>query len=257
MVTQTILHLHLSTSLLLIYRSVSLTVNHSALKLIPQSQILSSHNLHPDASSENYDCYINSCVMVVYENFLKVLVEREYPYNFFRANQRKANSKIYSLTQVWSYYEWMWLAHFGKERIVLHSDWKKLSCTIITKQECIPVGCVPAARRPYSGVSFLEGVSARSRGVSAWSGGWGVCQVRGVCLVWGGGLLRGAISQHALRQTPFPPVDRILDTRLRKYYLGPTSLRPVNICGPVRICWTSNRVIYKVNSNITARSSYS
>ena len=60
-------------------------------------------------------------------------------------------------------------------------------------------------------------------GGSAWSGGSapggsvprGVCLVRGglpglggcllqrgVCLVWGG------ISQHALRQTPLPPVDR-------------------------------------------------
>ena len=27
--------------------------------------------------------------------------------------------------------------------------------------------------------------------------------------------------------TPHPPVDRILDTRFWKYYLGPTSLRPV------------------------------
>ena len=66
------------------------------------------------------------------------------------------------------------------------------------KQECIPVGCVPATRRPYAGVSFLGGfvclvwggvclvrgvsalgVSAWSRG-SAWSGG--------ICLVQGGGL---------------------------------------------------------------------
>ena len=34
----------------------------------------------------------------------------------------------------------------------------------------------------------------------AWSGGWGVCS--------GGGLLPGGASQHALRQTPLPPVDR-------------------------------------------------
>ena len=25
------------------------------------------------------------------------------------------------------------------------------------QQECIPVGCVPAARRPYAGVCFLGG----------------------------------------------------------------------------------------------------
>ena len=143
-----------------------------------------------------------------------------------------------------------------------------------SRQECIPVGCVPAARRPCSGVSFpgggvcqvrvvclvrgVGGGSARSGGGclpgggSAWSGGMclpgpgGVCQVRGgvcqvqggFCLVLGGVCLLGGglgISQHALRQTPSPPVDRILDTRLWKYYLGPTSLRPVmttlfNVC---------------------------
>ena len=35
------------------------------------------------------------------------------------------------------------------------------------KQECIPVRCVPAARRPYAGVCFPGGVSAPGRGVSA------------------------------------------------------------------------------------------
>ena len=49
--------------------------------------------------------------------------------------------------------------------------------TSFTKQECIPVGCVPAARIPYSGVSFGGGgVSAPER-VSALGG----------CLLWGGG----------------------------------------------------------------------
>ena len=62
------------------------------------------------------------------------------------------------------------------------------------KQESIPVGCVPAARRLYAGACFRGGlpglgggcvclvwwggVSAWSGGVSAWSGG--------VCLVPGG-----------------------------------------------------------------------
>ena len=105
------------------------------------------------------------------------------------------------------------------------------------KQECIPVGCVPAARWPYPGVCFpgggvclLRGVSA-PRGVSGpggclvlggvWSQGvsapGGVCS-RGVSAggfwsggVWSqGGLLQGVfswrglvlVSQHALRQTP-------------------------------------------------------
>ena len=81
------------------------------------------------------------------------------------------------------------------------------------KQECIPVGCVPAARRPYAGVCFpggyawSGGVSAPgglpSLGGSAWSGGvclvqGGVCLVRGcvpgpggVCLVWEGSAWSG------------------------------------------------------------------
>ena len=49
----------------------------------------------------------------------------------------------------------------------------------------------------------------------AWSGGGlvpgGVCSQGGVPGP-GGGV--GGVSQHALRQTPSPPVDRILDTRL-------------------------------------------
>ena len=53
------------------------------------------------------------------------------------------------------------------------------------KQECIPVGCVPAARRPYAGVCFPEGwwgVCVSGRG--------GVCLVWGVvCLVWVGGVV--------------------------------------------------------------------
>ena len=66
------------------------------------------------------------------------------------------------------------------------------------EQECIPVGCVPAARRPYSGVCFPGGGSAWSGGVlpgrgvvpcsgeggSPWSGG--VCLVQGG-LPWSGG----------------------------------------------------------------------
>ena len=51
------------------------------------------------------------------------------------------------------------------------------------RQECIPVGCVPAARRPYAGVCFQEGgcllrEGVCSGGVSA-PGGWGVCLLPG------------------------------------------------------------------------------
>ena len=49
--------------------------------------------------------------------------------------------------------------------------WPKLnSRNNIIEQECIPVGCVPAARRPHAGVCFPGG-SAWSWGVSAWSRG--------------------------------------------------------------------------------------
>ena len=56
------------------------------------------------------------------------------------------------------------------------------------RQECIPVGCVPAARRSYAGVCFPGGVCS---GGGVWSGG--VCGPGGsgpgvcVCLVWGRG----------------------------------------------------------------------
>ena len=54
------------------------------------------------------------------------------------------------------------------------------------------------------------------RGVSAWGSAWGACLLGGVCpggRVCPGG---GGVSQT---QTPSPPVDRILDTCLWKYYL--------------------------------------
>ena len=59
----------------------------------------------------------------------------------------------------------------------------------IMEQECIPVGCVPATRRPYAGVCFL-----------------GRCLLQGG-LVPGGVCSGGVVvvSQHALRQTPPPP----------------------------------------------------
>ena len=64
----------------------------------------------------------------------------------------------------------------------------------MTKQESIPVGCVPSAALAVGGGGVCPGGEVSAWGVSAWG-----CLPRGV-------------SQHALRQTP--PVDRILDTRL-------------------------------------------
>ena len=113
----------------------------------------------------------------------------------------------------------------------------------VLTQECIPVGCVPAAHWPYAAVYFRGGglLSALGGGVSVPRGcllPGGVCS-RG-CLLWGGGWLlwggsapggvgvcsRGCIPACTEADT-LTPVDRILDTCLWKYYLGQTSLRPV------------------------------
>ena len=79
------------------------------------------------------------------------------------------------------------------------------------QQECIPVGCVPAAHRPYSGVCFPAGggllpspgggVCLVWGGSPCWGDGGGGLPVQGVslpggaCLVWGGfSLPRGSPS---------------------------------------------------------------
>ena len=79
---------------------------------------------------------------------------------------------------------------------------------VYVQQECIPVGCVPAAHWPYAGVCFPGGVSAPrgllwgcvcSGGVSALGGCllWGVSALGGLCsggcLLWGG-VLGGVCS---------------------------------------------------------------
>ena len=106
-----------------------------------------------------------------------------------------------------------------------------------TNKECILVGCVPAARRPYAWVCFLGGGLPGPGGVGgAVSAPGGVSVSGGVCLVLRGCLLPGeggclpalggclpgpggclpglggclpglggCVSQHALRQTPSPP----------------------------------------------------
>ena len=73
----------------------------------------------------------------------------------------------------------------------------KVSSEFVNKQECIPAGCVPAARRPYAGVCLVwGGVGVLDWGGvclvggSAWSGVVVVVSGPGgggVCLVWGGG----------------------------------------------------------------------
>ena len=104
----------------------------------------------------------------------------------------------------------------------------KFYSNLFEKQECIPVGCVPAVCR-----SLLLG------GGSPWQGGLlgrGGLLVGGVSLAggspWQGGLLGGGllgrgVSQHAVRQTP-PLVNRMTD-RCKNITLATTSLRPVII----------------------------
>ena len=65
-------------------------------------------------------------------------------------------------------------------------------------------GCLLPGGVCYRGCLLPGGIC--SWGVSAPGGS---APVGGSALVGGGG-----VSQHALRQTPSPPVDRILDTRL-------------------------------------------
>ena len=101
-----------------------------------------------------------------------------------------------------------------------------LSLLLWFKQECIPVGCVPAARRLYSGLCFPGGVSAWSRGCLPGPGG--VCLVQGIspCLggsAWSGGVLP-AWGGSPCPETP--PVNRITDT-CKNITLATTSLRPV------------------------------
>ena len=121
------------------------------------------------------------------------------------------------------------------------------SCFImIPKQECIPVGCIPTAHRPYARVCFPGGCLVRRCGGRpglvgwcAWSGGWcawsgGHAWSGGVCLVWGSGvpgpggggrLLRG-VCLSALWDTTTPPVNRMTN-RCKNITLATTSLRPV------------------------------
>ena len=75
--------------------------------------------------------------------------------------------------------------------------------------------------RMRTGRSLAVCCSLLTEGVSAPGGAGGVCS--------GGCLLRGVCSQGCIPACPPSPVDRILDTHLWKYYLGPTLLRRVTI----------------------------
>ena len=105
------------------------------------------------------------------------------------------------------------------------------------QQECIPVGCVPAARRPYTGVCIpARGVlPAWPRGVFSLSGPGGQFSLPGpggFSLPGQGGFSLpgpGGFSlpgQGVLPAWRHPPVNRITHT-CKNITLATTSLRPV------------------------------
>ena len=64
--------------------------------------------------------------------------------------------------------------------------WLKCKREINSKQDCIPVGCIPPACWPYLPACTAQG-GAWSQGVSALGG----CLLQGECLLWGGVCSRG------------------------------------------------------------------
>ena len=72
------------------------------------------------------------------------------------------------------------------------------------QQECIPVGCVPAARRPYARICFRGGLLPGGSALGGVPGPGGVCSQGGVCVSAPRGVV---VSQHALRQNP-PPCEQ-------------------------------------------------
>ena len=119
------------------------------------------------------------------------------------------------------------------------------------KQECIPVGCVPAAGRPYGRVCFPGGVVSAPGGLSAPRGDLlqgrvsaprGVSALGGVCSLrvsapgGGGSAPRGVCARGvsapwgcgipACTEAEPPPVNRMTD-RSKNITLATTSLRPV------------------------------
>ena len=91
---------------------------------------------------------------------------------------------------------------FSSDSESIHT--KSTRCGLLgrLKQECIPVGCVPAAHRSYAGVCFPGG-GCLVWGVMCLVLG-GVCLVRGGC-AWSGG---GSASVPCGIPPP-PPVNRM------------------------------------------------
>ena len=95
-------------------------------------------------------------------------------------------------------------------------------------QECIPVGCVPADRRPYAGVCFRGGVSMLGEGFSMPGGSpwWGVSGPGGFSMPGGWVLSGGSSPCPGGFYLPDPPVNRMTD-RCKNITLAKTSFRPV------------------------------
>ena len=108
------------------------------------------------------------------------------------------------------------------------------------KQECIPVGCVPAARWPYAGVCLLRG----GGGVCS-QGGWskgglvpgGICSggvssqgglVLGGSGSGGGLLLEGCIP--ACTEADTPPVDRHMLVKILPWPNFVAAGNQMNVC---------------------------
>ena len=115
---------------------------------------------------------------------------------------------------------------------------------------CLPGGCLPRGCLP-KGVSAW-GMSAQGvegclpRLVSTWG-----CLPRG-CLP--GGVCPGGCLPWGVCQTPPPPVNRMTDRHLWKYYLATTSLRTV-ISVPIRkgisrCVQQSQSIIFQFNSTV-------
>ena len=137
---------------------------------------------------------------------------------------------------------WIYLAALNDEDFqhASRNIWNRRQVHFYNEQECIPVGCVPAAHWLYAGVCFwgvsapggggVGGVSAPRR-VSAWGclllGG-----LPGGSLLWG-----GVVSQHALRQTP--PVNRMTDTS-KNITLATTSVMKSSIGSSGRVGGPTN-----------------
>ena len=77
---------------------------------------------------------------------------------------------------------------------------------IFSQQECIPVGCVPAARWPYRGGCKKKEMQKKAKKMQKnWGGG--VCSRGGRVCSWGGCLLLGVGGYPSMHwgRTPPPP----------------------------------------------------